>query len=102
MKHRVSLGSDRGAHEQRAIEQARRAGKMIREARQLIACQASVAHLVEAAKSNAQARTHLTSIGPHDGRRTRKLWGMVGRQGKEIDSSFRGLEKSGCIRRGPP
>jgi hypothetical protein len=35
----------------------------------------------------AHARTHLVSIGPQEGKRTRKMWGAVGRAEKVVNEA---------------
>jgi hypothetical protein len=40
--------------------------------------------IVEANRLIAQARTHLASIGPREGKRTKKLWAQVGKIDKKI------------------
>lgn len=44
-------------------------------------------------KAIARARCHLASIGPQEGKRTRRLWGMVGRAQKQVDRVTNDLAK---------
>ena len=41
--------------------------------------------IIAANREIAQARTHLVAIGPKDGKRTRKLWGQLGKLEKRLD-----------------
>lgn len=43
--------------------------------------------IIAANREVAQARTHLVAIGPKDGKRTRKLWGQLGKLEKRLDAA---------------
>lgn len=43
--------------------------------------------IIAANREIAQARTHLVAIGPKDGKRTRKLWGQLGKLEKRLDAA---------------
>lgn len=52
-------------------------------------------NVIEANRDVAQARTHLASIGPREGRRTLRLWSQVGKIDKRVKAANDGLMK--CI-----
>jgi predicted transcriptional regulator len=103
MAHRrkVSLGSTRTSHERSVHDHIQRANVERKRANQSATCPAALGHLFEATRANAQARSHLVSIGPKDSKRTRQLWGVVGRQGKDIERALKSMEASGCINKHP-
>lgn len=67
---------NRRYHETRAIECANDATRRLRGY--------GPAGIIQANRLIAQARTHLTSIGPNDGKRTRQLWAMVCRADRAV------------------
>lgn len=65
-------------------------------------CEKSLAHLVEAAKRTAQARSHIVSIsggrGQADSKRTRQYWKTVNANEKAIERRTLSLGRE-CFRR---
>lgn len=52
-------------------------------------------NIIEANRDVAQARTHLASIGPREGRRTKRLWSQIGKIDKRVKTASDSLMK--CI-----
>lgn len=68
---------DRSYHEETAIEEIEAAKRHLRGA---YGCSSEAVYAaVRANRMIAHARTHLVSIGPSDGKRTRRIWGALGK-----------------------
>ena len=82
----MNLKGPRKFHEASAADTLRRALHATERGTQ----PCDVKRFVAASRLVAQARVHINSIGPKDSRRTRKLWGVVGRLEKRLNSIERG------------
>lgn len=83
----MNLSGSRKFHETMAVDGIRRVSNEISGVHGL-SCK--VEKFVKVSRLIAQARVHVNSIGPKDSKRTRKLWGAIGK----IEKRLRDQEKN--------
>ena len=82
---------DRKYHEEFAVDAVKTAK---RELPYTYECSSQAVYAtIRANKDIARARAHLSSIGQREGKRTRKLWGAVGKVERQVEQAANRIAK---------